>query len=326
MVSVNLKSLIARLNDTCRRTLEGAAGFCLSRTNHNVEIEHWLVKLLEEPNSDIEAILKHYGIDHSQLTADLTKALDRLQTGNGRPPGLSPDIVQLAREGWMLGSVEFGAATTRSGYLFAALLGDENLARTARGASTEFEKINGSALIQELASITANSSEAAESTSISAPGSDAGPAVKPGGASKTPSLDQFTIDLTARARAGEIDPIIGRDDEIRQVIDILTRRRQNNPIITGEAGVGKTAAVEGFALRIAAGDVPEPLKNVSLHALDLSLLQAGAGVKGEFENRLKSVISEVKSSPQPVILFIDEAHTLIGAGGAAGQGDAANLL
>jgi type VI secretion system protein VasG len=326
MVSVNLKSLIARLNDTCRRTLEGAAGFCLSRTNHNVEIEHWLVKLLEVPNSDIEAILKHYGIDHSQLMSDLTKALDRLQTGNARPPGLSPDIVQLAREGWMLASVEFGAPSTRSGYLLAALLGDENLARTARGASAEFEKINGSALIQALPSITANTTEAAETASVSAPGSDAGPAVKAGGPSKTPSLDQFTIDLTARARAGEIDPIIGRDDEIRQVIDILTRRRQNNPIITGEAGVGKTAAVEGFAMRIAAGDVPEPLKNVSLRSLDLSLLQAGAGVKGEFENRLKSVISEVKSSPQPIILFIDEAHTLIGAGGAAGQGDAANLL
>lgn len=326
MVSVNLKSLVARLNDTCRRALEGAAGFCLSRTHHNVEIEHWLVKLLEDTNTDLEAILRHYGIDHSRLTADLTRALDRLQTGNARPPGLSPDIVQLAREGWMLASVEFGAAATRSGYLLAALLADENLARTARGASTEFEKINATALIQELPGLIADTSEAAQAAAISSPGSDAGPAVQAGGSSKTPSLDQFTIDLTARARNGEIDPIIGRDDEIRQVIDILTRRRQNNPIITGEPGVGKTAAVEGFALRIAAGDVPEPLQNVSLRSLDLSLLQAGAGVKGEFENRLKSVIAEVKASPQPIILFIDEAHTLIGAGGSAGQGDAANLL
>ncbi|GAB5442182.1 MAG: type VI secretion system ATPase TssH [Fuerstiella sp.] len=327
MVSVNLKSLVARLNDTCCRTLEGAAGFCLSRTNHNVEIEHWLVKLLEVSNSDFEAILKHHGIDHSQLVADLTKALDRLPTGNARPPGLSPDLVHLAREGWMLASVEFGAAVTRSGHLIAALLADETLARIARAASGEFEKINGSALIQSLSGVIANTAESADTGSQgSVSGSDAGPAVKPGGPSKSPALDQFTIDLTARAKAGEIDPIIGRDDEIRQVIDILTRRRQNNPIITGEAGVGKTAAVEGFALRIAAGDVPEPLKNVSLRSLDLSLLQAGAGVKGEFENRLKSVINEVKAAPQPIILFIDEAHTLIGAGGSAGQGDAANLL
>lgn len=326
MVSVNLKSLVARLNDTCRRTLEGAAGFCLSRTHHNVEIEHWLVKLLEETNTDLEAILKHYGIDHSRLLSDLTRALDRLQTGNARPPGLSPDIVQLAREGWMLASVEFAASATRSGYLLAALLADENLGRNARGASTEFEKINATALIQELPNLISDTSEAAQASAITSSGSDAGPAVQAGGSSRTPSLDQFTIDLTARARNGEIDPIIGRDDEIRQVIDILTRRRQNNPIITGEPGVGKTAAVEGFALRIAAGDVPEPLQNVALRSLDLSLLQAGAGVKGEFENRLKSVIAEVKSSPQPIILFIDEAHTLIGAGGSAGQGDAANLL
>lgn len=327
MVSVNLKSLVARLNDPCRRSLEGAAGFCLSRTNHNVEIEHWLVKLLEVSNSDFEAILKHHGVDHSQLIADLTKALDRLPTGNARPPGLSPDLVHLAREGWMLASVEFGASVTRSGHLIAALLADETLARIARAASGEFEKINGSALIQSLGGVIADTAEAADTASQSAgSGSDAGPAVRPGGPSKSPALDQFTIDLTARAKAGEIDPIIGRDDEIRQVIDILTRRRQNNPIITGEAGVGKTAAVEGFALRIAAGDVPEPLKNVSLRSLDLSLLQAGAGVKGEFENRLKSVISEVKAAPNPIILFIDEAHTLIGAGGSAGQGDAANLL
>ncbi|MCR9198854.1 MAG: type VI secretion system ATPase TssH [Planctomycetaceae bacterium] len=326
MVSVNLKSLVARLNDTCRRALEGAAGFCLSRTHHNVEIEHWLVKLLEESNTDLEAILRHYGIDHSRLAADLTRALDRLQTGNARPPGLSPDIVQLAREGWMLASVEFAAGATRSGYLLAALLADENLARIARGASTEFEKINATSLIQDLPGLIADTSEAAQVAAVTSAGSDAGPAVQAGGSSKTPSLDQFTIDLTARAKNGEIDPIIGRDDEIRQVIDILTRRRQNNPIITGEPGVGKTAAVEGFALRIAAGDVPEPLQNVSLRSLDLSLLQAGAGVKGEFENRLKSVIAEVKASPQPIILFIDEAHTLIGAGGSAGQGDAANLL
>ncbi|MDA1012995.1 MAG: type VI secretion system ATPase TssH [Planctomycetota bacterium] len=326
MVSVNLKSLVSKLNDPCRRTLEGAAGLCLSRTNYNVEIEHWLIKLLEESGTDLAPILKAFGIDHSRLVADLTRALDRLKTGNSRPPALSPDLVSLAREAWVLASIEFSAPLTRTGYVLAALLSDESLGRIARASSAEFEKITPASLITELPSLIANSSE---SVGVEAPvgsGPESGQPVKPGGPSKTPSLDQYTIDLTARARAGEIDPVLGRDDEIRQVIDILTRRRQNNPIITGEAGVGKTAAVEGFALRIAAGDVPVALKNVSLRTLDLALLQAGAGVKGEFENRLKSVIQEVKKSLQPIILFIDEAHTMIGAGGSAGQGDAANLL
>ena len=326
MVSVNLKSLVSKLNDPCRRTLEGAAGLCLSRTNYNVEIEHWLIKLLEESGTDLDPILKAFGVDHSRLVADLTRALDRLKTGNSRPPALSPDLVSLAREAWVLASIEFSAPLTRTGYVLAALLSDESLGRIARASSAEFEKITPATLIAELPSLIANSSE---SVGIEAPvgaGPESGQPVKPGAPSKTPSLDQYTIDLTARARAGEIDPVLGRDDEIRQVIDILTRRRQNNPIITGEAGVGKTAAVEGFALRIAAGDVPIALKNVTLRTLDLALLQAGAGVKGEFENRLKSVIQEVKKSLQPIVLFIDEAHTMIGAGGSAGQGDAANLL
>jgi len=332
MASVNLKSLVGRLNDVCRRALEGAAGLCLSRTNYNVETEHWLHKLIEVPNSDLQAVFKYYGIDTSRLTRDLTKAIDKMKTGNSRPPALSPDTVSLAREGWLAASVEFAAPRTRTGHLLYALLADDTLSRQARETSDEFGKINVEALKKDLPTLTANSAEAeGEAETLAADrakgGGDAGGGgVRPLGPTKTPSLDQFTIDLTAKAKAGKIDPVLGRDDEIRQVIDILTRRRQNNPILTGEAGVGKTAVVEGFAQRIADDDVPDALRGVSLRTLDLGLLQAGAGVKGEFENRLKSVIDEVKSSPTPIIIFIDEAHQMIGAGGSAGQGDAANLL
>ncbi len=327
MVSVSLKSLVAKLNDTCRRSLEDAAGLCMSRTNYNVEIEHWLIKLLEIANTDLAAILHHYGVDHTRLVADLTRSLDGLKTGNARPPALSPNIVDLARDAWVLASVEFAAGATRSSHVLAALLQDKTLARAASDASKEFDKIDPSQLLSDMPKLIADSIEAAEEVAAdsSAPAGGA-PAGKPGAGGKTPALDQFTIDLTARARAGEIDPVLGRDEEVRQIIDILTRRRQNNPILTGEAGVGKTAAVEGFALRIAAGDVPEVLANVAIRSLDMALLEAGASVKGEFENRLKSVIKEVKASPTPIIVFIDEAHTLIGAGGQAGQGDAANLL
>ena len=326
MVAVNLKSLVGKLDDVCRRSLEGAAGLCLSRTHYNVEIEHWLVKLLETPGTDIAAIAKHYGADRTQMAHDLTRVLDRLKTGNARPPALSPNIVDLTREAWVLASVEFGAPRARSGHLLLALLTDETFHRQAREASSQFERISPDALRRELATITANTLEADfEAASAPAP-SESGVGPRPIPGSKTPNLDQFTIDLTDRARRGEIDPVLGRDFEIRQCIDILTRRRQNNPILTGEAGVGKTAVAEGFAVRVATGDVPEPLRNVAVRTLDLGLLQAGAGVKGEFENRLKSVLQEVKSSPKPVILFIDEAHQMIGAGAQAGQGDAANLL
>jgi type VI secretion system protein VasG len=327
MAQLNLKSLIGKLNDTCRRTLEAAAGLCLSRTHYNVEIEHWLARLLDESGTDLEAIFRHFKVDIGQLKSDLNATMDQFKTGNARPPALSPNVVDLAREAWLIGSLEFGEYATRSGHVLCALLLDDSLSRVARDTSDELEKIDPAALMKELPSITADTSEAHTATS-SAPagGAGKGQPVRPSGSSKTPSLDQFTIDLTARAEAGEIDPVLGRDEEIRQVVDILTRRRQNNPIMTGEPGVGKTAVVEGFARRIAMGDVPDALKNVRLLSLDLALLEAGAGVKGEFENRLKSVISEVKASATPIILFIDEAHTMIGAGGQAGQGDAANLL
>lgn len=326
MATVNLKALIGKLNSTCTRTLEGAAGLCLSRSNYNVEVEHWLLKLLEGSQTDIHAILKAFSVDVSRLTADLMKAIDRLKTGNSSQPLLSQHIVDLVREAWVLGSIEFNAGQARSGHLLMALLNDRSLMQIAQQISPEFARISAEKLTRDFSAIAAESSEAAFETSRASAGPAAGGTRPGGGPTQTPSLDQYTIDLTARARAGKIDPVLGRDHEIRQIIDILTRRRQNNPIMTGEAGVGKTAVVEGFALRIAQGDVPPSLQTVTVRTLDLSLLQAGAGVKGEFENRLKSVIEEVNRSVTPIILFIDEAHTLIGAGGQAGQGDAANLL
>ena len=329
MTQVDLKRLIAKLNPTCRHALENAAGFCLSRTNYNVEIEHWLAKLAEGSKTDLHAILPTFGADPGRLMAELLRVIDRLKTGNSRPPALSPNLVDLIRAAWLIGSVDFGETMVRSAHVLCALANDDSLAPGLRDASSELGKISAEELRANVGAIVGDTDEAAEtalagSTSQAAP--DQGQGLGPGRATKTPSLDQFTIDLTARAAAGDIDPVLGRDAEIRQIIDILTRRRQNNPILTGEAGVGKTAVVEGFALRIAAGDVPPSLQNVTVRTLDLGLLQAGAGMRGEFENRLKSVISEVKASATPIIMFIDEAHTLIGAGGAAGQGDAANLL
>jgi type VI secretion system protein VasG len=322
-MNVSLKALIGKLNDTCRSAVEGAAGLCLTRTHYDVDIEHVFLKLAEVPESDVTRVLRHYGVDHTRLVSDLTRALDRLKTGNTRTPALSPRLPRLFSEAWTMASIEYGASRLRSGHLLLALLANDELGLLAREVSAEFRKISVEDLKARLGDLVAGS---AEDRGEPAPTTADPTAPRTGGASATPALDQYTIDLTGRARAGEIDPVLGRDFEVRQLVDILTRRRQNNPILTGEAGVGKTAVVEGLALRIAAGDVPTPLRNVSLRVLDLALLQAGAGVRGEFENRLKSVIAEVKSSPQPVILFIDEAHTMIGAGGQAGQGDAANLL
>ncbi|MCH8042080.1 MAG: type VI secretion system ATPase TssH [Planctomycetes bacterium] len=326
MASVDLKELVGKLGDTPRRGLEGAAGLCLSRTNYNVEIEHWLLKLLEATDTDVAAILRHFGVDSSRLTADLTRSIDRLKTGNARPPALSQNLVDLTKAAWLYASIDFESSTVRSGHLIYALVVDDSSARNASVDSDEFQKISPESLRSDFFDITSKSIEAGEQAEAVSSAATPSGAPRPMGSTKTPSLDQYTIDLTELARRGDIDPVLGRDSEIRQMIDILTRRRQNNPILTGEAGVGKTAVAEGFALRIAGGDVPDSLKNVALRTLDLGLLQAGAGVKGEFENRLKGVIKEVKSSPTPIILFIDEAHTLVGAGGQAGQGDAANLL
>ena len=325
MAAIDLKSLVGRLNEPCRRALEAAAGLTLSRTHYNVELEHWLLKLVDIADGDMVAIFRHYQVDEGRFRADLNRSLDRMKTGNSRAPSLAPDIVELVKAAWLMASVEHHLSQVRSGHLIWALLADETLGRRARDASSQFLRIPPDTLKNDFAAVTGGSSEAqaAVAADTSEPGSASDGATV---SAKSGALGQFTIDLTAQARAGKIDPILGRDSEIRQVVDILTRRRQNNPILTGEAGVGKTAVVEGFAVRVAEGEVPEALRDVSVRTLDLGLLQAGAGVRGEFENRLKSVIEEVKASPKPIILFIDEAHTLIGAGGSAGQGDAANLL
>ena len=322
MITIDLKSLVGKLNEPTRNALEGAAGLCLSRTHYNVEIEHWLLKLLEIPDSDLLALLDKYEIDYGKFTRDLNKELDIIKTGNTRAPALSPTIVDLAKNAWMLASVEYGHPQATSAHVLAALMLDDNLRRSTEAASGELKKIQPESLRVVVGSIVGSTSESS-SVDIGDTTSSKG---RPSAPSKSPSLDKFTVNLTEAAKQGKIDAVLGRDEEIRQIIDILIRRRQNNPILTGEAGVGKTAVVEGFALRIASGDVPGPLKDVCVRSLDLGLLQAGASVKGEFENRLKSVIAEVKASPQPIIMFIDEAHTLIGAGGKEGQGDAANLL
>ena len=321
-MNVNLRALVGKLNHETKAALEAAAGLCLGRTHYDVEVEHFLMKLLDRNDGDFAAILKHYGVDRSRLTGELTRSLDRLKSGNARNPALSPSLVRMLSEAWSLGSLNYGGTTVRTGYTIVALTSDEELARMIRDVSKELQKIPAEALRNDFAAIVALSAEEEGAATDAEPVS--GEPRRAGG--KTPNLDQYTVNLTERAKQGRIDPVLGRDFEVRQVVDILTRRRQNNPILVGEAGVGKTAVVEGFAMRIADGDVPAPLRNVTLRTLDLALLQAGAGVKGEFENRLKGLIEEVRSSATPIILFIDEAHTMIGAGGQAGQGDAANLL
>ena len=322
MISIDLKQLVGRLNEFVRDGLEGAVGLCVARTHYNVEVEHWLLKLLERGGGDLDSVLDKLKVDRGKLMRELNAELDRMKAGNTRAPALSTAVVDVAKNAWLLASVEHQQAKATSAHILAAILADEGLRRAIGDASRELAALSPDA-VREAAAAAIGTTE--ESRLVAAERGDGG---APRGATgaQSPSLDKYTVNLTEDARQGKIDPILGRDEEIRQIIDILTRRRQNNPILTGEAGVGKTAVVEGLALRVATGDVPAPLKDVSVRSLDLGLLQAGASVKGEFENRLKSVIAEVKASPQPIILFIDEAHTLIGAGGKEGQGDAANLL
>src|SRR5580658_5604763 len=319
----NLRSIIGKLNDPNRNALQAAAGFCLSRTHYDIEIEHVLLKLLDASDGDLAYIARHYEIDKSRLASELTRSIDKFKSGNARNPAISPSLWKMLTEAWTLGSIDYGIGKVRSGLAILALLTNEELSRIARDFSKELQKISVDGLRQDFLQITASSRENV-AAAAGEPAAEA--AARPMGSGKTPNLDQYTVNLTENARNGKIDPVLARDFEIRQVVDILTRRRQNNPILVGEAGVGKTAVVEGFAIRIVQGDVPPVLKNVEVRTLDLALLQAGAGVKGEFENRLKSLIAEVKNSPTPIILFIDEAHTMIGAGGQAGQNDAANLL
>ncbi len=328
-MAINLRALVARLNTTCRGAMEGAAGLCLSRTHYDVEIEHLLLKLLEVDNSDIRRILRQFDVAPERLEKELGQILAGFKTGNTRTPALSGHIPELLEQAWTYASIEFGETRIRSGHLLVALVAVPELRRLVPAKS--LADINVETLQKNFHALVESSVEAREARSFgegdgSPMAAATGVGDGSGKPSATPNLDKFCSNLTLRAREGKLDTVLGRDEEIRQMVDILTRRRQNSPILTGEPGVGKTAVVEGLAARIAAGDVPPILKNVELLSLDLGMLQAGASVKGEFEARLKGVIDEVKASAKPIIMFIDEAHTLIGAGGAAGQNDAANLL
>ncbi|QWF19578.1 type VI secretion system ATPase TssH [Lysobacter capsici] len=336
-MSINLKTLISKLDDTCRRSAERAANLCMARGNYEVDLEHLFLALLEHPQCDVALIAQRSGISVDSLRRDLETEIGRFKTGNTRTPVFSPHLPTLFEHAWLIASLDSQTSRIRSGHLLLALLTEPGLAQLAMRGSAQFVRIKRDELKHDFAKLTAGSSEAGDGVRFAdaehPQGDDAqgdaataADAAQQGGLSKTPALDQFTTNLTQRARDGHLDPVVGRESEIRQVVDILLRRRQNNPILTGEAGVGKTAVVEGLALRIADKDVPQVLQGVELHTLDMGLLQAGASVKGEFENRLKNVIDEVKKSSHPIILFIDEAHTMIGAGGQAGQSDAANLL
>jgi len=338
-MGINLKTLIGKLNDTSRAAATRAASLCVSLGQYEVDIEHLLLALLEQPASDLAVIARRCGIDIGRLDADLQAEVAKFRNGNARTPVFSERLPRLFEHAWLIASLDLHAgrqAQIRSGHLLQALLTAPELAQLAQRASGLFERFDLDEIKHHFERVTAGSQEAPPAD-VEAGTKEDGSGLADGlgdpvgeldrkAATKTPALDQFTTNLTQRARDGKVDPVIGRDAEIRQAIDILMRRRQNNPILTGEAGVGKTAVVEGLALRIATGDVPEVLKGVEIHTLDMGLLQAGASVKGEFENRLKNVIDEVKKSPHPIVLFIDEAHTMIGAGGQAGQNDAANLL
>ncbi len=323
MVDVDVKAIVSRLNPSCTRALERAAGMSVSRQHHEITVEHLLASLIEDPYTDVQSIVKHFGIDPGRLTKALNGALDQLQSGNTGRPVFSPTLMTWFRDAWLLGSLTHRDQKIRSGHLVHAMV-DGGMRICGGDYSTLLEAINKRELAESLDNITSDSSEQKEMAQAAAAGG--GGSGSDGAPTGDSALEKFCTDLTQRARDGEIDPIFGRDREIRQMVDILARRRKNNPIIVGEAGVGKTALVEGLALKIVGGEVSDQLKDVSLLTLDLGLLQAGASVKGEFENRLKNVIDEVKASEKPIIMFIDEAHTLIGAGGSAGSGDAANLL
>ena len=328
-MSTPLKTLIAKLDALSLEAATRAASLCLGRGHYEVDLEHLFLALLEQRASDVSVVLRANKLSAEALRSDLEHELERLKTGNTRTPVFSPHLIALFEQAWLIASLDSLTGRIRSGHLLLALLTAPDLAQFAARMSPVFGRIAVADLKHKFDEVTAGSAEA-EAAAAAAQDARAGGAdgVDPiaQGPSKTPALDTYTTNLTQRARENQIDPVIGREAEIRQTIDILMRRRQNNPILTGEAGVGKTAVVEGLALRIAAGDVPAPLVGVELHVLDMGLLQAGASVKGEFENRLKNVIDEVKKSAVPIVLFIDEAHTIIGAGGQAGQNDAANLL
>jgi type VI secretion system protein VasG len=327
MPDISRTSSFGKLNPLAYKAIEGATVFCKMRGNPFVELPHWFVQILNNPDSDLHRIIRHFNLDTAAIASDLTQALDRLPRGASSISDISQFIDTAVERGWVYGSLMFGENQVRSGHLIVGMLKTPSLRGALMGLSKQFDKINSDELAAKFGQIVSGSPEEGQRASDSgaAPG-EASEAIAPAAMGKQEALKRFTTDLTEQARSGKMDPIVGRDDEIRQVVDILMRRRQNNPILVGEAGVGKTAVVEGFAQRIARGDVPPTLKDVQLRALDVGLLQAGASMKGEFEQRLRSVIDEVQASETPIILFIDETHTLVGAGGAAGTGDAANLL
>ena len=331
MSEISRVALFGKLNHVAYKAMEGATVFCKLRGNPYVELEHWLQQIVQAQDNDLACIIRHFQIDTSRLATDLTEALDRLPRGSTSISDLSSHIENAIERAWVYGTLLFGESQVRTGYLIVGILKTRSLNNVLLNISRQFAQIKVDTLTDAFLKIVAKSSEngltATDHTSsgAAAPG-EASSAMAPAQMGKQEALKRFTVDLTERARQGEIDPVTARDDEIRQIIDILMRRRQNNPILTGEAGVGKTAVIEGFAARIATGDVPPTLKDVMLLNLDIGLLQAGASMKGEFEERLRQVIEEVQSSPKPIILFIDEVHTLVGAGGASGTGDAANLL
>jgi type VI secretion system protein VasG len=331
MADISRVALFGKLNSLCYRAIESSTVFCKLRGNPYVELVHWIHQILQLQDSDLARIIKHYELDAATLARDLTAALDRLPRGSTSVTDLSSQLEEAVERAWVYGTLMFGESQIRSGHLVIGMLKTNGLRNALFGMSRQFERIKVENLGDNFASLLGGSPEAAMRATDGFTGGGAAPgeasgAIAPAAMGKQEALKKFTVDLTEQARSGKMDPIVGRDDEIRQMVDILMRRRQNNPIMVGEAGVGKTAVVEGFAQRIARGDVPPSLKDVQLLTLDVGLLQAGASMKGEFEQRLRSVIDEVQASAKPIILFIDETHTLVGAGGAAGTGDAANLL
>ncbi len=321
MINVDIKSLLSKLNNACGAALQNAAGLCVSRGHYEVTGEHLLVKLLEDANTDLSIILRYAGIEAPRVITALNQTLEDRQSGNTGKPVFSPILLELMQDAWLVTTVDLGESQIRSGAILYSIL-----SRTSYyGQGTyidQFKNINRQELLTHFYTIAKGSSEVGQSLSAG------GELVKTEDGARPDAgfISRFCLDFTAKADAGQIDPVFGRDAEIRQIVDILARRRKNNPILVGEPGVGKTAVVEGLARRIQEGDVPDSLQGVRILGLDMGLLEAGAGMKGEFENRLKGVIDEVKASEKPIILFIDEAHTLIGAGGQAGGSDAANLL
>ncbi|MGJ7583504.1 AAA family ATPase, partial [Variovorax sp. RHLX14] len=330
MTDIRRVSLFSKLNPMLYKALETATAFAKLRGNAYVELVHWLHQILQLQDSDMLRIIKRAGLNLDAVEQDLVRALDRLPHGATSISDISEHVDNAVERAWVYASLRFEATSIRGAYLLAGIIKTPGLRQVLSGISREFDKIVPDVLVAQLAAWTEGSPEDDFDVAPSAGAAGGATAVAhhqgDGPAAGGSALAKYASDLTAKARAGELDPVYGRDDEIRQIIDILMRRRQNNPLLTGEAGVGKTAVVEGLASRLAAGDVPPSLKDVSLWVLDPTLLQAGAGVKGEFEQRLRQVIDEVEKSPKPIVLFVDEVHTLVGAGGTAGTGDAANLL